>query len=196
MPISTAPSTFEFTANWLTSSECVVRDVFGLTEANWEEAVEAAKARIYREEVLQEPNEDEEQEDAPDLPPPVDQRPFAIVIMGRRENQLTGTQTWSGRGTLLVAFEVLVPEHLRMIWTDETTPAEKAARFKAGKEWADQLMNTVLQELKATSGRWDEAGNPYLNATDINIELEPTRPESGEHEPDSYMAFMFEVSYR
>lgn len=192
MAISTAPSTFEYTRDWLASSECFVRDAMGATAVELDVAREQAKARIHREEALAEPNETEESETAPDLPPPVDGRPLAIVISRENRRRRNGTGNWAGNGLLFIGIEIPVPAAYRGIH-GKHTPVERSERFKARKEWAKQLCLTILNELRDTSGRDDGAGNPYLNAVDINIEVEPSDPEEGE--PEDYVGFAYEVEW-
>jgi hypothetical protein len=115
MPVSTDPSTFEFTCNWLVSSETFVRDVMGATELDLDSARDTARARIHFEECLDAPNEDEEPESAPDLPPAINSRPRAIVITARDERTEVGIQTWAGSGTLLIDVEVPVPDAYRAL---------------------------------------------------------------------------------
>lgn len=191
MPISTESSTFEYCRDWLVSSDCFVRDAMGAELPALDDARNEARARIHREEAYDQPNEEEENETAPDLPPSVNDRPRAIVITRNNDRERVGTGTWGGRGQLLVCLEVPIPtEHLI---ADGDTEAQKAAKFAATHVWADQLAHTIRLELMATSGIGDQDGTRYLNATKINLFVAPGFPEDGEF--DSYMAWIYEVEW-
>lgn len=195
MTVSTDPSTFEYTQNWLASSDCFVRDAMGIATVDPTAAREEAKLRVHCEESLAEPNEEEEDEHDPDLPPPVDARPLAIVISKEDSRHEAGTGSWSGRGRLFIGVEVLVPEEYRA--DHNATAAEKATTFKARKQWARRLCNTIRLELLVTKGQGDAAGNRYLNARDVDIEVFPGDPEEGEDStPDrQYIAWAYEVPW-
>lgn len=192
MPIDETDSTFEYAANWLVSSETFMRDAMWADAVDLDTARSQAKARIYSEEALQDPNEDQAGDSAPDLPPPVNSRPLAVVITESDERRRVGTGTWSGRGELTIVVEVPVPEQYLALRGSQT-PAEIAARFTNRKQWARRLCRTIRDELRATSGRDDGAGNPYLNATDVHIKTPPSDPET--QEDQDYIGWEYAVPW-
>jgi hypothetical protein len=190
--ISTEPSTFEYARDWLVSSECFVRDLMLRTEPTTEDAREAAKARVHREEILAEPDMSAESTTAPDLPPPVDSRPRAIIEKASDRRELAGTGTWRGNGRLEISIETPLPESYRFLAEDSQT--ERAEKFKAFRAWCDQMLNTLRAELYAESGRGDGAGNPYLNATAIDVEAKPMDQEV--QETELFVGFTLGVEWR
>lgn len=194
MPISTEPSTFEFACSWLVSSETFCRDAMGATAVDLDTMRQQALARIHDEEAFEEADDEDENETAPDVPPPLDDRPRTIIRTQDNERKRVGTGTWAGRGTLLVGIEVIVPADLRPSVDDDM--AARVAKFKARKTWARQLWRTIKSELRATSGQGDGQGNPYLNATDVNG-LPPAEPEVLEGGDNAnWMGWTFEVPWR
>lgn len=192
MTISTESSTFEFTRDWLVSSECFVRDAMLADAVDLDGSREQARLRIHREETDDSPNEDEESASTPDLPAPVHARPRAIVITRGDERRRVGTGTWGGSGTLLVCLEVLIPDAHKIKAADDDAET-RASKYAAALEWANQTCNTIRTELEATSGRGDQDGTPYLSAKDINLLVPPGYPEEGENE--DYMAWVYEVNW-
>jgi hypothetical protein len=190
--ISTEPSTFEYARDWLVASECFVRDLMLRTEPTTDEARDAAKARIYNEEIPAEPNLEAEGETAPDLPPPVHGRPRALIEKVSDRRELAGTGTWRGTGRLEISVETPLPAAFRYLGED--SPTERAAKFNAFRTWCDQMLNTLRSELYAESGRGDGAGNPYLHATSIDVEAKPMDQEVQEIE--LFVGFTLGVDWR
>lgn len=185
-------STFEFCRDWLVSSETFVRLAMGADAVDLDGARDQARARIHREENYIEPDEAEEGESAPDLPAPVNDRPWAIVITRDNERSQVGTGTWSGTGQLLVCLEVLTPtEHLP---DANDTQTDKSTKVASAHEWASRLCEMIRRELMATSGQGSADGRPYLNARDIGLYVAPGFAEDGE--PGNYMAWIYEVTWR
>ncbi|MBW3543448.1 MAG: hypothetical protein KY476_24615 [Planctomycetes bacterium] len=193
MAISTEPSTFEYAQNWLVSSEAFCRDAMGADALDLDTARNEARKRIHRDEVLAEPNDDAQAAHAPDLAPPVDSRPLAIVI--ERDNQRTriGTGSWRAKGLLAIAVEVVVPQKY-LFDADADDAATKAQKFKDRKTWATQLSETIRSELLGTSGRGDAQGNAYLNAERVDVYVPPSDPEP--EEDQGYVFWMYEVEWR
>lgn len=192
MTISTESSTFEYTRDWLASSQCFVRDAMLAEAVDLDGSRDEARARIHREEADDSPNEDEATEDTPDLPAPVNARPRAIIITRSDERRRVGTGTWGGSGTLLVCVEVLIPEEHKLLAADDDAES-RASKHAAALAWANQLCGTIRNELMETSGQGDQNGTPYLNARDINLLVPPGYPEDGED--DDYMAWVYEVNW-
>lgn len=192
MPVSTTASTFEFTRDWLASSEFFVRDLMLRTEADDDEARAAAKLRIHSEEILAEPEREADGETAPDLPPPISGRPRALVEKVDDRRELAGTGTWRGGGTVHVSIETPMPEAYRFL--PEETSAERDAKFRACRIWCDRVINTLRSELYATSGQGDSDGNPYLNATTIDVELKPIDQEA--QQVEVFVGFTLAVEWR
>lgn len=192
MTVSTEPSTFEFTRDWLVSSEAFVRDAMLADALSLDESRDQARARIHREEALDEANEDGASETAPNSPPPIASRPRAIVITRDDSRTIAGTGTWGGRGVLLVCIEVITPEEYREKAADDNAAA-RAEKFAGRKLWARRLCNTIRLELLGTSGRGDANGVPYLNARRIDIYVQPNDPEDGES--TNWMAWVYEVEW-
>lgn len=192
MPISTESSTFEFTRDWLVSSDTFNRDGMGATAVDIDTARDEARARIYEEEALDESNLAEEGETAPDAPPSVASRPRAIVRTASNEAKIVGTATSAESGTLLIDIEVPVPDEFKLDYADDE-PDDRYTTFKARKQWAKQLWSTIRRELLATRGQGDEQGNPYLNAMGVNG-LPPADPETGEE--GDWIGWTFEVPWR
>lgn len=191
MAVSTRPSTFEFTRDWLVSSETFVREAMGATATSQDEARDEARARIHREEALDEP--DDEEADDGEQRPPICPPPRVMIITRANTRKRVGTGTWAGSGQLLVAIEALVPEVHRLNGADDDVDT-KREKFAARKAWGMQLCEAIRDELLTTSGRGDQNGTPYLNATDVNIHLPPSDPEAGED--DGYIGFIYEVEWR
>jgi hypothetical protein len=192
VPISTEPSTFEFTRDWLVSSETFIRDAMGSTAVDLDTARDEARARIYEEEALDESNEPAEGETTPDAPPSVASRPRAIVITESNEAKIVGTATSAESGSLLIDIEIPVPDEFKLDFADDT-PEDRATAFKARKLWERQLWSTIRRELLATRGQGDEQGNPYLNAMNINGRP-PADPEPGEG--TDWIGWTFEVPWK
>lgn len=170
-----------------------MRDVMRSVEVDIDSARATAMARIHREEARDEPNEDEENETAPDQPPSVNARPRVLVITKADTRKRVGAGSWSGSGELLVCVEALIPEEYLTNEADENA-AELSAKHKAALEWASRLCKTVRCELQETSGRGDAQGNPYLNAENIDVYLAPCYPD--EEEDQNYIAWIYSVQWR
>ena len=193
MAISAEPSTFEFTRDWLVSSDAFVRDAMGAESLALDDSRDEARARIHREEAYDEPNSEEETEDEPDPPPSVNARPRAIIITRGDTRKRVGTGTWSGEGQLLVCMEVPIPAEYLLNHADGT-PTQNAAKFANAQEWAADLCKRIRDELLETSGQGDQNGTPYLNAVNVDIFVPPSYPEDGE--PADYMAWIYEVTWK
>lgn len=193
MTISTEPSTFEFARDWLVSSEAFVRDLMGVVVPDLDGARDAARARIHREEIEDAPEVEEAGETAPDLPPPVDDRPWAIIGTRSDTRRRVGTQTWAGEGELLIELEVNIPAEY-IVGPDDTT-ASMVAKLKAVRLWVRQLSETIRKELLETSGQGAVDGTPYLNATDIDYEQTPNFPEDNDANPLGWMGWSYLVRW-
>lgn len=193
MTISTEPSTFEFARDWLVSSEALVRDLMGITVPDLDGARDAARARIHREEIEDAPEVEEAGETAPDLPPPVDDRPWAIIGTRSDTRRRVGTQTWGGEGELVIQLEVPLPADY-IVGPDDTTSI-KVEKLKGARLWARRLAETIRDELRATSGAGAVDGTPYLNATDIDFEQTPNFPEDSDADPLGWMGWAYLVRW-
>ena len=193
MPISYEPSTFEFTRDWLLSSDTFVRDAMGATALALDDARDEARARIHDEEAYDEADEAEANETAPDLPPSVNPRPRAIVRTNTNTQRRNGLATWRGEGELLLLVEVNVPE--AYVPTSTDTTQAKAAKFSERRQWARRLAETIREELKATSGLGSVDGVPYLNASEIEYDQMPNVGEDAEADAESWMGWAWRVAW-
>lgn len=196
MPISTEPSTFEFTQNWLLSSETFLRDAMGAgpDEYDLDSAREFARARIHDEEAFDRPAREDEGEAAPDLPESLSPRPRVVVITLNNERKLVGTgPTFAAQGTLALDFEIPVPEQYRP--DEEDDDATAAQKFRDRRTWGRQLQNTIRSELEATKGQGSASGEPYLNAVSIT-DKPPADPEDEDRLPQDFIGWTFEVVWK
>lgn len=195
MPVSEESTTFEYTRDWLASSETFVRDAMGIVEpVDLDGARDAAKLRIHDEETNDEPDEAEANEDTPDLPAPVNSRPRAIVHTESNRRRRAGTGTWAGEGELLIDIEVNLPAEFVINPADDDH-SEWADKFKVARTWARQLCETIRQELMETSGSHDGDGAPYLNATDIDLEQMPAFADNAEPGQFTWMGWTYRVPW-
>ncbi len=193
MSVDTTPSTFEYTRDWLVSSDTLIEGIL-LADANsLDGRRDQARLRIHREEKLDKPDEEEAGETAPDTPPPLDARPHVIIKLADDTRDLVGTGTFAGSGTLHVMIEALTPEEFRDSPDDDTETLSQ--KFKDRKAWAIDKCNVIRLELLATSGQGDEQGNPYLNARKVLVSLWPNDPDEYES-TDNFMGWMYEVPWR
>jgi hypothetical protein len=193
MPVSTEPSTFEFCRDWLVSSSTFVRDVMLAEAVSLDESRDEARARIHREEALDEFNEDEESEHTPDDPPPVANRPRCIIRTVEDNRRRAGTATWAGNGRLAVDVEVIVPEAYRTNYADDNATI-RAQKFVDRKQWARRLADTIRLELHATSGI-GEGATPYLNGKIVGFVTPPNDPEHEERDKLIWMGWTWDVTW-
>lgn len=197
MPVDTTiPSTFEFTRDWLVSSPLLVETLLagGPEFGNEPDRLEYAKSRIHREEVWVEPDEELEGETSPDLPPAVYPVPRATVMTAENRRRLVATSTFAGSGVLRIIIAALAPTEYVLDHSGTDTPTARAVKFSARREWATRLMLQIRDELLATAGHNDGAGNPYLCARSCD----PVDPpmDLDESEPVDGVAWIFEVEWR
>jgi hypothetical protein len=193
MPVAETSSTFEYCRDWLVSSDLFVRDAMQADALSIDDARDQARARIHPQEALDESNEDEVDDGDTLDPPAIAPPPRSVIIMRANTRKRLGTATWGGSGQLLVTVEVLVPEEYRIVRPDDK-PAVRLEKFAARKLWGTRLCEQIRLELLATSGKGDANGTPYLNATDVNVFLEPSDPEEGE--AVDFIGFIYEVEWR
>lgn len=194
MPISTESSTFEFAREWLLSSDTFLVDAMGATAGDLDGRRDETRPRIHSEEAYDEPDDAQENETAPDLPPSPNARPRAIVTTQSNTRRRNGIGTWRGEGELLISLEVLVPEEMVALPGTDTIQ-EIAAKFVAVREWARQLSETIADELRATSGIGSADGKPYLNASDVDFETMPNFPEDAEDDLFGWMGWTYRVAW-
>lgn len=197
MPVDTEiPSTFEFAREWLVSSPLLVEVlVAGGPEPPTEpDRLEAARARVFCEEVWAEPDKEREGEAAPDLSPQVNPVPRATVMTVANRRRRVATGTFAGSGTLNIVIVALAPVEHRIDYSEAATSTDRATAFKARREWATQLMTQIREELLEMSGRSSDDGKPYLNA----MSCDPIDPpmDLDEDEPVDGVAFVFEVEWQ
>lgn len=178
-------TTFEYCQEWLADNRTFRVDVCGLVR------VSDARERIFREEVLESPDELQSERHTPDAVALVE-RPFCIVVTGEDSRRRAGTGTWEGEGTLLLVFELSVPEEHLVDW--EQDAAEIRRVFAGRKAWGENLLQTMRRELMQSSGRSGASGKPFLNALRIDRYLSPADPELGE--PQDYIGFALEVGWK
>ena len=150
-----------------------------------------ARERIFREEAIDAPDELESERHSPDRVPIVE-RPFAIVLFGDDTRRRVGTGTWECDGMLLLVFELPVPDEYLVDW--QAGPAAIRNTFAARKEWGENLLQSLRNDMMALSGGSGSGAIPLLNATEIRRYMSPADPEP--EEPQDYIGFALEVSYR
>lgn len=178
-------STFEYAREWLAYAPTFLQTICGLS------SVVDARARVYRQEVLEAPDRDESERNTPD-DVPITERPFCIIVFGDDTRRRVGTGSWSGEGSLLFVFEVPVPEAYLVDW--EENAAAIRQKFAARKQWGEDLLQKLRLELMQTSGQAGSSGIPFLNATSVDRFLSPADPEL--EEKQDFIGFALEVSYK
>lgn len=192
MTISTEASTFEYAREWLLSSDCFLREAMLADAPTLDASREQARARIHREETDDRPNEEDENDTAPDAPPPVNARPRVIIVTRENRRRLVGTATWAGSGALLICVEVLIPEAYQVNEADDSA-ATKTEKLASGLQWARQLHDTIQLELMETNGKGAQDGTRYLNVIEFSEYVPPSYAEEGESR--DYIAWIDEVNW-
>lgn len=176
------------------SSDTYLREAMRATAVSLDEARSQARARIHRKEMYDPPNEDGENEDAPDLPAPINNVPWTIIRRQDDTRRMVATGTVAGSGELLITCAVLLPAELVINQADDSAEV-KAAKHSGAIEWATRLADTIREELILTKGAGSVDGNPYLNALDIKYDQDVSFPDDSEPHPNDWMAWVYLVPW-
>jgi hypothetical protein len=169
----------------LAASSATLQTLFDVVTAD------AAKARIYWLQAIQEPDE-ELPDERPEQQPFINGRPFAIVDINQDRRERVGVAEWKGGGEVILVVEVAVPWVYcidRAVDTNDTIRAKYADR----QTWGLNQAGNIRDEIIANSGLADASLAPYLNVTDFSLESGPGAPE--DDEAGDFVGFVFRGSW-
>lgn len=190
-------STFEFARNLLASSQTFRERILRI-ESDGDESTTihqeaAAREFIYREYRIEESNESEEGETAPNDAPAIEPRPCGVIIKGDDQRGRSGVGEWNGTGRLGVVVEAEVPAEYRVDYANDSPETQKT-KHNRRKQWAEWACQLIREEIQENAGKNDGAGNAYLNAMNISVMEGPG--DSEDQETDRYVGWVYEVEWR
>jgi hypothetical protein len=153
-----------------------------------------ARERIYDQETLALASEQAEPEREGDPRPELNPRPYALIEDGAFKLRRVATCTFATEGNVFVSFEVPTPEEYRFDF-DADDDAVKRDKFLRLKRWRIGLASRLMRDYQRLSGQSDAEGNPFLNVTDIDLDIPPS--DAAEEVADvPFIGFKLRLDYR
>lgn len=151
-----------------------------------------AMEKIYYQETLAEAHPDLVSEYEGDAPPETQPRPYCVLMPQSRSRRKIAHKVFSGEGSILAVFEVLIPDELKIDY-EQDGPDVIAQKFERRKLWRMGLAK-IEDEITDLAGGHDENGNPFLNVTDPEWVIDPA--DAADSQAEDHVGFAIALGWK